>query len=183
MGCVRGWYWRLGCILLITVAMSGCPKKTPPPTPSEITPGGSLGSGGEPQENSPSASPGERTEARIKGKYEEGGPLQDIHFAHDSFQLSAEAQETLRAHSNWLKSNPQVKIEIEGHCDARGTAEYNVALGAKRTRTARDYLVTLGISQERLSTISYGEELPLCHEETESCWAQNRRVHFLALNR
>jgi hypothetical protein len=69
--------------------------------------------------------------------------------------------------------------EIEGHCDERGTVEYNLALGARRAKAVKDYLVTLGISGERLSTISYGEELPLCREQNESCYARNRRVHFV----
>jgi peptidoglycan-associated lipoprotein len=166
--------------LLIALAVSGCPKKTPPP--SEIGPGGGFGSGGLGEGNIPPSSPGEITEGRIKGQGE-GGPLQDIHFAYDAFELSSEARETLRTNSDWLKSNSQTKVEIEGHCDDRGTAEYNLALGAKRAKAARDYLVSLGISAERLSTISYGEELPLCHEASESCWEQNRRAHFLVLNR
>ncbi len=180
MRCARGWYWRLGCVLLIAVFISGCPKKTPPP--SETGPGRGFGPGGLGEGNIPPSSPGEITEGRIKGEGE-GGPLQDIHFAYDSFELSSEARETLRMNSDWLKSNSQAKIEIEGHCDDRGTAEYNLALGAKRAKAARDYLASLGISAERLSTISYGEERPLCHEATESCWEQNRRAHFLVLNR
>lgn len=178
MRCVSGWYWCLGCILLIAVFMSGCPKKTPPP--SGVGPGG-LGPEGMREGNIP-PSEGDMTRGRIRGEGE-GGPLQDIHFAYDSFELASEARETLHANSDWLKSNSQAKVEVEGHCDERGTSEYNLALGAKRAKAARDYLVSLGISPERLSTISYGEEVPLCHESTESCWAQNRRSHFLILNR
>ncbi|HJY84413.1 MAG TPA: peptidoglycan-associated lipoprotein Pal [Candidatus Binatia bacterium] len=175
---VRGWYWRLGCVLLITVLMSGCPKKTPPP--SEAGPSGGLGPGlGE--GNIP-PSEGDITKGRIGGQGE-GGPLQDIHFAFDSFELSSEARDILRSNNDWLRGNLQAKVEVEGHCDERGTSEYNLALGAKRAKAARDYLVSLGTSPERLSTISYGEELPLCHESTESCWEQNRRAHFLVLNR
>jgi peptidoglycan-associated lipoprotein len=178
MRCARGWYWRLGCVLLIAVFISGCPKKTPPP--SEAGPGGGLWSGlGE--GNIP-PSEGEITKGRIGGQGE-GGPLQDIHFAFDSFELPSEARDILRSNNDWLRSNLQAKVEVEGHCDERGTSEYNLALGAKRAKAARDYLVSLGTSPERLSTISYGEELPLCHESTESCWEQNRRAHFLVLNR
>jgi peptidoglycan-associated lipoprotein len=113
----------------------------------------------------------------------EGGPLQDVLFEFDSYDLSLNARSTLQSNAEWLRSNSQVRVEIEGHCDERGTVEYNLALGAKRAKAVRDYLVSLGISAERLSTISYGEELPLCHEPTEDCWRQNRRAHFLLLTR
>jgi len=176
---IRGWYWRVGGVLLIALAVSGCPKKTPPPSPSDT--GGGLGTGGIGEGGLPS--PGDTTRDQIERGPERGGPLQDIHFDYDSFDLTTEARETLRMNTNWLQSSSQARVEIEGHCDERGTAEYNLALGAKRAKAARDYLVSLGVSQERLSTISYGEELPLCRDATESCWQENRRAHFLVLNR
>jgi peptidoglycan-associated lipoprotein len=107
------------------------------------------------------------------------GPLDDIHFAFDSFDLDDEARVVLKRNADWLSQNRSARVEVEGHCDERGTVEYNLALGAKRAASARSYLVSLGISPERLSTISYGEELPLCHEPTEACWQRNRRVHFV----
>ena len=79
----------------------------------------------------------------------------------------------------WLKEHPLVRVEIEGHCDERGTNEYNMGLGAKRAQAARDYLVSLEISAQRLSTVSYGEEIPVCTEHTESCWEKNRRDRFV----
>ncbi|HKA53319.1 MAG TPA: peptidoglycan-associated lipoprotein Pal [Candidatus Binatia bacterium] len=178
MRCVSGWSWRFGCVLLVAVCMSGCPKKTPPP--SGVGPGGAGSEFGE--HNIPPSSQDDLTRRRLGGEGE-GGPLQDVHFAYDSFELSSEARDTLRVNGDWLRGNSQAKVEVEGHCDDRGTSEYNLALGAKRAKAARDYLVSLGVSPERLSTISYGEEVPLCHEATESCWAQNRRAHFLVLNR
>ena len=111
----------------------------------------------------------------------EGGPLQDVFFNYDSFDLSEEARQTLQANADWLQNNAEVKVEIEGHCDERGTSEYNLALGAKRARAAQDYLVTLGVPAERLSVISYGEELPQCTDANESCWQRNRRGHFSVL--
>jgi peptidoglycan-associated lipoprotein len=95
--------------------------------------------------------------------------------------LEGEARETLKANADWLKKNPAARVEIEGHCDERGTNEYNLALGAKRAQAAKDYLVTLGIATERLSTISYGEEIPVCREQNESCWQQNRRDRFVII--
>jgi peptidoglycan-associated lipoprotein len=88
-------------------------------------------------------------------------------------------REILKGHAAWLKANPQGSVEIEGHCDERGTSEYNLALGAKRAASVKRYLVDLGISPSTLSTISYGEELPLCREQNEACWAKNRRAHFV----
>ncbi len=109
------------------------------------------------------------------------GPLADIHFAYDSFELEPEARQILKQNADWLEAHPNARVEIEGHCDDRGTVEYNLALGTKRASAAKTYLVSLGISNGRISTVSYGEELPLCHDETESCWASNRRDHFVVV--
>jgi len=108
-------------------------------------------------------------------------PLKDAYFDFDRYDLSTEARTVLRANADWLKSNPGARVEIEGHCDDRGTNEYNLALGAKRAQSAREYLTSLGIAANRLSTISYGEEIPVCKEQTESCWKQNRRARFVVL--
>ena len=110
------------------------------------------------------------------------GPLDDIFFDYDSTALGEQARETLNLNAEWLRANPSARVELEGHCDNRGTVEYNLALGARRATSARDYLVSLGIAAERLTTISYGEELSLCQDETETCWARNRRVHFAVLS-
>ncbi len=106
-------------------------------------------------------------------------PVKDVYFGFDRYDLTDEGRATLKANADWLKGNPAVRIQIEGHCDERGDANYNLALGAKRAQTAKDYLVTLGITVDRLSTISYGEEIPVCTEHTEDCWAQNRRARFV----
>jgi len=106
-------------------------------------------------------------------------PLKDIHFEFDRYELRADAREALDANAKWLREHPLVRVEIEGHCDERGTNEYNMGLGAKRAQAARDYLVSLEISAQRLSTVSYGEEIPVCTEHTESCWEKNRRDRFV----
>ncbi len=111
----------------------------------------------------------------------EGGPLQDVHFDYDRYDLRTEDRAVLQQNANWLKEHANAKVEIEGHCDNRGTVEYNLALGAKRAKSVKDYLVSLGIAADRLSTISYGEELPLCREDTEECWSRNRRAHSVVL--
>lgn len=110
---------------------------------------------------------------------EGSGPLKDIQFDYDSSELREDARLTLRENAAWLQSNTGATVEIEGHCDDRGTVEYNLALGAKRARVVREYLAALGVADRRLTTISYGEELPLCYEQTESCWQRNRRAHFV----
>jgi peptidoglycan-associated lipoprotein len=106
-------------------------------------------------------------------------PLKDIYFDFDRYDLRADAREILKANSAWLKANPGAQVQIEGHTDERGTTEYNVALGSRRSESVKDYLVTLGTSADRLSTISYGEEVPVCREQTEACRQQNRRVRFV----
>ena len=184
MQTLRMWCWRISCTLLVALMLTGCPKKTPPPVETSLDNGGS-GASGLGEKNLSGGMPsdaGSRLDERIQGKGE-GGPLQDVQFDFDSYDLSPEARDTLQTDAGWLRNNAQVKVEIEGHCDERGTVEYNLALGAKRAKAARDYLVSLGISSDRLSTISYGEELPLCKESNESCWQKNRRVHFLLISR
>ena len=109
-------------------------------------------------------------------------PLKDIYFDFDRYSLQPEARQTLKGNANWLKDHPSGRIEIEGHADERGTNEYNLALGARRAQTIKDYLSTLGITSDRLSTISYGEELPVCKGPGESCWQKNRRAHFVIIS-
>jgi peptidoglycan-associated lipoprotein len=104
---------------------------------------------------------------------------EDILFEFDSASLSAEAQEILRAKAAWLRENPRAQVMIEGHCDERGTNEYNLALGDRRAFSSKSFLVDLGIADSRLTTISYGEERPLDSRSTEDAWAQNRRAHFV----
>jgi peptidoglycan-associated lipoprotein len=108
----------------------------------------------------------------------ESSPLEDIRFEFDSAQLSEEARRLLEKHAQWLQRNATVRMNVEGHCDERGTAEYNLALGDQRARAARDYLVSLGVAADRLTTVSYGKEQPLDPAGTEAAWARNRRAHF-----
>ena len=104
---------------------------------------------------------------------------EDILFEFDSASLSVEAQEILRAKAAWLRENPRAQVMIEGHCDERGTNEYNLALGDRRAFSSKSFLVDLGIADSRLTTISYGEEQPVDSRATEDAWTQNRRAHFV----
>ncbi len=106
--------------------------------------------------------------------------LNDIHFDFDKYAIRSVDAKILDANAVWLKANLDHVILIEGHCDERGTNEYNLALGERRARATMNYLVAQGIQQNRITRTSYGEEHPLCTAHNEDCWAKNRRAHFLA---
>lgn len=105
--------------------------------------------------------------------------LRDVFFAYDSFAISEEGRMVLARNAEWVKANPGAQLKIEGHCDDRGTSAYNLVLGEKRAKAARNYLVELGVTPNHLSIVSYGKERPVCKEHAESCYAQNRRGHVL----
>ena len=107
------------------------------------------------------------------------GDLVDVYFDFDQYTIRSRDTAILDANARWLRANPKAQVLIEGHCDARGTEEYNLALGDRRAKAALNYLAAQGIGPERLVTISYGKERPTCSEANEACWAKNRRAHFL----
>jgi peptidoglycan-associated lipoprotein len=106
-------------------------------------------------------------------------PLRPLFFAYDSSEVSPEGRTVLDANAAVLRQNPSWTVTIEGHCDERGTAEYNLALGERRAVAARAYFISLGIPAERLRTVSYGKEFPFDPGQTETAWAKNRRAHFV----
>jgi peptidoglycan-associated lipoprotein len=112
-------------------------------------------------------------------EFVETSALRDVHFDFDRYEIRAQDKGVLDENAKWLKSNTSAFLLIEGHADERGTNEYNLALGERRAKATRDHLVSLGIDGGRITVISYGEERPMCTERTETCWAQNRRAHFL----
>ncbi len=105
--------------------------------------------------------------------------LQDVFFAYDSWTIPEDGRQALSRDAEWLKSNPSALVKVEGHCDERGTSAYNLVLGEKRSKAARNYLVELGVGANRLSVVSYGKERPSCNEHAESCYQQNRRGHLV----
>jgi peptidoglycan-associated lipoprotein len=105
--------------------------------------------------------------------------LQDAYFDYDQADLRDDARTALAANAEWLKKFPSIQLLVEGHCDERGTNEYNLALGDRRANAAKEYLASLGVDGSRVRTVSYGEERPFCNESAESCWQQNRRGHFV----
>jgi len=110
---------------------------------------------------------------------ERKSPFRDIHFDFDKSFIRPDAKPVLEEIAAWMKKNPGARLLIEGHCDERGTAEYNMALGERRAESARAYLVSLGVSREVLSTVSFGKEKPLDPGHNEEAWAKNRRAHFV----
>ncbi len=120
----------------------------------------------------------EEAEAAAEGKE---GMFKDINFDFDKYNIQDAYKSELKSIAAWIRKNPGAKLSIEGHCDDRGTNEYNLALGDRRAKAVKDYLVSLGVPSSRVETISYGEEKPLCTEHTEDCWAKNRRAHFVVL--
>ena len=164
---------------------AGCKKK-----PADMTPDSAdTGTIATPADPEP-----ERVEVEDPGSFKQEEPvvaeiprpthdqirrqLQTVFFAFDQYDLSAEGRRTLQANYNVLRDNESFDVIIEGHCDERGTIEYNLALGEKRAAAVRDYLVSLGLSRSRLRIVSYGEERPEDSSHAESAWAKNRRAAF-----
>jgi len=177
---------KSGIVIVSTLFVAGCATeaaKKPDVSAqqsSAVAPSGPRAGAGKSQVSSRQTGSGSSSlDALREGKQAASGPLKEIYFDFDKYDLSAEARATLKANADWLRANPSVNVEIEGHCDERGTTEYNLALGAKRARAAMDYLVTLGVAPARIKTVSYGEEIPVCREKAEDCYRKNRRDRFV----
>ncbi len=163
--------------LALTVAMGCKGKKTPPINP-DLTPSTSTGPG--PEATTGTGLPGIDQDSLVFSSAEGVRP---IYFDYDSYTLRPDALETLRHNAEVLKQYPNVYVQIEGHCDERGTQDYNLALGERRALAAREHLMRLGISGDRMITISYGEEDPVDPGHNETAWAKNRRCEFNKANR
>lgn len=192
------------CVFLLGLAYTtGCAKKQVQPQAVEVT-GEAKGAQAQTQagdatartdtkpEPKPVVAP-PREDLAVKGEGEAkakpeaaAGPaakmaveLRDINFDFDKSILRPDARAILKEHADWLLKNPEFHVLIEGHCDERGTEEYNLALGERRANETLKYLIELGVAKERLKTISYGEERPLDPGHNEEAWAKNRRAHFV----
>jgi peptidoglycan-associated lipoprotein len=115
--------------------------------------------------------------------YQQAGALSTVNFQYDKATLTSSAKKILNQNADWLKTNENIFVQIEGHCDSRGTIEYNLALGERRAVTVKNYLSKLGVDSKRLSTISYGEERPIAMDENESAWGRNRRANFVVISK
>jgi peptidoglycan-associated lipoprotein len=111
------------------------------------------------------------------------GLLGDVYFDFDKSDLREDSRARLARNAEWLRAHPEFELTIEGHCDERGTNEYNLALGERRAASAKDYLGSLGVAGTRLRTLSYGEERGQCSDSSEACWSRNRRAHFVVTGR
>jgi peptidoglycan-associated lipoprotein len=181
----------LGVIaLLAVIGLVACGKKVPPvarpippPPPATEEASAKPAPPPEPVKEAPVATPAPVKEdamsSRSLDELNRESPLEAVYFEYDSSELSPEAQKRLDANAAVLKKYPTWVVTIEGHCDERGTAEYNLALGERRAVAARSYLVSLGIAGERLKTVSYGKEFPFDPGHDEAAWAKNRRDHFV----
>jgi peptidoglycan-associated lipoprotein len=116
-------------------------------------------------------------------EYAPNPALQAIHFDFDKSAIRPGDAKILEASAAWLKANPNQLVLIEGHCDERGTSEYNLALGDRRSTAARSYLTAQGVAADRITVVSYGKERPVCTEHNEGCWSRNRRDEFLTKER
>ncbi|MEP7013589.1 MAG: peptidoglycan-associated lipoprotein Pal, partial [Acidobacteriota bacterium] len=111
------------------------------------------------------------------------GLLGDVYFDYDQAELSSATRDRLAANAKFFQDHREFQVTIEGHCDERGTNEYNLALGDRRANSVKQYLGSLAVAADRIRTISYGEERPFCSESEESCWHENRRAHFVLSSR
>lgn len=175
------------CAALVLVGCSKKPPVTAPPPPTtastqpatDIAPTPSPSTTADPQEVERPKSLSD-----IQNEAEAAGLLGDVYYSFDQYDLRSEARERLAANARFMEGDGrELTFTIEGHCDERGTNEYNIALGQRRATSALDYLISLGVSRDRFKTISYGEEKPFCTESTEGCWQRNRRARFVVSGR
>jgi len=171
-----------GIILILTsVVLWGCPKK------SEVAASPEDQKEHVASPATPAVAEAGSTEAANEAAKERAmaaeGNLQPIYFDFNNFSVRDDARSVMKKNAEWLKSNPKVKIKIEGNCDERGTAEYNQALGQRRSVSAKKYLTDMGVASNRISLLSFGKEKPACAESSESCWQKNRRDDFVVTDR
>jgi peptidoglycan-associated lipoprotein len=174
-------------ILCIGLIMMGCPKKTVVKEEPSVKKEEAAKTEAERIAKEKEAKAKEEFEKSIvakktpgiEGEVFESSLLKDIYFDFDKYDIRPGDMATLKRNAELLKKYHKVKIQLEGHCDERGTNEYNLALGERRANSARNYLLSIGVSPERISTISYGEERPLDSGHTEDAWTKNRRAHTI----
>jgi peptidoglycan-associated lipoprotein len=194
----RRWSAVVVSMLVLAVALAGCAKRPATTQASAPAPGGGAGStpastGGQPTATTsepttrgettataPEPAPAPATTRVTPREFAAVPELRDIHFDFDKYDIRPEDAQVLDANAGWLNRNGNMLILIEGHCDERGTNEYNLALGERRAKATMNYLVSQGVQASRITIISYGEERPVCAEKSEECWSKNRRAHFLA---
>ncbi|WP_372521783.1 peptidoglycan-associated lipoprotein Pal [Sulfuricaulis sp.] len=167
---------HLAASLLIALALAGCAgEEATKPTPGDEKGAASAQTGSATDKSATGASLSEREKQRRAELLAQ----HSVHFAFDSSTIDDEARAIVEAHAAHLVANPQIKLSLEGNCDERGTREYNLALGERRAQAVEKMMKVLGVTGNRIKTVSYGEEKPLCQEHNESCWRQNRRAEIV----
>jgi peptidoglycan-associated lipoprotein len=177
----------LALCLTAVIAVSACGKKKPTPTPAPAPPPATKPENPPPPPAPPTPAP---TESRVPTEEElfakmtldelnAKKPLAPVMFTYDSATISEEGRGVLAKNLEWMKKWSSTKVTVEGHCDNRGTPEYNLALGDKRAAAVKTYLLSLGLAADRIATVSKGEEQPFCKEDNDACWAQNRVGYFV----
>lgn len=185
---------KIGLVVLMVgflVTVSSCSKKEPRLDPMESYPaeseiGTDAGAQALTEEELKAQADAQRLQEQEAIRMKEEARMKfvnaDVYFNFDDATLNSDARLVLKQKVDWLRENPGASVLIEGHCDERGTAEYNIALGQRRAQSVKMFLMNAGISDSRLSTISYGEERPVDFGNNESAWAKNRRAHFKIKN-
>ena len=175
-----------GSLLLVVLALTlaACHKKVPPPAVAAPPPPPPAPVVPPPPPPAPVPPPAPLTEDQIfqqksLDQLNAERPLADAYFDYDMSAIRDDAKPALQRDADWMKRWATTKVTVEGHCDSRGSSEYNLALGARRADAVKSYLVSLGVPEARVTTVSKGKEQPVCTEENEACWQQNRRGHFL----
>ncbi|HET9263830.1 MAG TPA: OmpA family protein [Vicinamibacterales bacterium] len=183
---IRTFRYCAALIVIISMTTIACGKKapeTPAPAPPPPEKPATTPAPPPPPPPPPPAPPVVPTEDELYEKMTNEQVAQkylaDVFFAYDSIELNEAARGALQKNAEFLKRRATARLMIEGHADSRGTNEYNLALGERRADAARDYLVSLGVPADSVTIVSKGEEQPFCSDETETCWQQNRRGHFL----
>jgi peptidoglycan-associated lipoprotein len=199
----RGHLHLLLPLVVLMLFVTGCPKRPATTAASAPAPTGSATAPAAPGAPSPSmaapsrpgpapATPAPATPAPATAapatpprpsEFSENANLKDVYFDFDKYDIRPDDAKILDGNATWLKSNANNLVLIEGHCDERGTNEYNLALGERRAKATMNYLVAQGVQANRITIISYGKERPVCSEKNESCWQKNRRAHFLTKGR
>lgn len=180
--------WIILIALAALLVVTGCakeePQAAPPPVETEPPPPPPAPPP-EPETVDEVEKKPEPTVAEMEENLRSQGLLGDVFFDFDKADLRPDARERLAKNAEFMLSEEGrgTRWKIEGHCDERGTNEYNLALGDRRAENAKDYLVSLGVDGQRLTTVSFGEERPFCTQSTEACWQQNRRAHFVLTSR
>jgi peptidoglycan-associated lipoprotein len=182
-------------VISLALLLTGCPKRpamtaatapppVPPPAAAPPTPAAPAPAPVAPAPVAPpTAAPAPAPAPAPPKEYRSNAALNQIFFAFDKSDIRPEDAKTLTASADYLKANPNLLVLIEGHCDERGTSEYNLALGERRAKAAMNHLVSSGIAAARITTISYGKERPTCTQKNEACWSKNRNDTFLTKDR